>query len=436
MPCTHACAEAVKDTRGFEPPEYPYARLARLADIAGRHEGGMVDLSVGTPCDPPPSAVVAALGNSGSERGYPSSVGSEALRQEAARWMRRRFAVSVDAANIAACVGTKELVASAAWFLRLRDPTRDTVIAPAVAYPTYAMGAQLAGCKVVGVDESPDGSIDLRSVPNEFSARAVMVWLNSPSNPTGHLTDLHAAATWGRAHGVPVFSDECYAEFTWDRASPSSVLQAGHEGVVAVHSLSKRSNMAGARVGFYAGDPEIVGYLSALRQHAGLMVPGPVQAAAVVALEDDEHVLAQRRRYLHRLERLCSFMCEAGLDAHTPAGGFYLWVPVPGWASDTAGRDQRSGAWVLAEALAETAGVLVSPGDLYGDAGSGFVRVAAVQPDDRIELVGERLSHSSHPRLGGGARKRQRAGAQVGRSARSGAESVQRPATGHRSGSL
>ena len=289
---------------------------------------------------------------------------------------------------------------------------------------------------MVRVDESRDGGIDLRSVPDELSARAVMVWLNSPSNPTGRLTDLHVAATWGRAHGVPVFSDECYAEFTWDRPRPSTVLQAGPEGVVAVHSLSKRSNMAGTRVGFYAGDAELVGYLSALRQHAGLMVPGPVQAAAVAALEDDEHVLAQRQRYLHRLERLCSLLCEGGLDAHLPAGGFYLWVPVPGWASDAAGHDLRSGAWVLAEALAETAGVLVSPGDLYGDAGAGFVRVAAVQPDARIELVGERLSRSAHPHLGGEARKRRKSGAQVSRSARSGARSARAAQVRHPSGSL
>jgi len=428
--------EAVRAGRGFEPPEYPYARLGRLADVAGRHEGGMVDLSVGTPCDPPPSTVVVALGSSGSERGYPSSVGSEAMRREAARWMGRRFEVNVDATNVAACVGTKEFVASAAWFLRLRDPTRDTVIAPAVAYPTYAMGAQLAGCNVVEVDESPDGGVDLRSVPHELSRRAVMVWLNSPSNPTGNLTDLEAAASWGRARGVPVFSDECYAEFTWDRPRASTVLQAGSDGVVAVHSLSKRSNMAGTRVGFYAGDPEIVGYLSALRQHAGLMVPGPVQAAAVVALEDDEHVVAQRRRYRRRLERLCSLLCEGGLDARLPAGGFYLWVPVPGWATAADDRDKRSGAWVLAQALAEAAGVLVSPGDLYGEAGSGFVRVAAVQPDDRIELVGERLSRSSHPHLGGQARMRSKAGAKVGCSARSDAESARKASPRHPSDSL
>jgi aspartate/methionine/tyrosine aminotransferase len=309
--------------------------------------------------------------------------------------MERRFGVSLDPQNLAACIGTKELVATTAWFLHLRDPDRDVVIAPTVAYPTYAMGARLAGCDLFTVDEAAGGGVDLSSVPEEAAARAVLVWLNSPANPTGSLTDLHAAAVWGREHDVPVFSDECYAEFTWERSSLSTVLEDGIDGVVAVHSLSKRSNMAGARVGFYAGDPEVVGYLSAVRQHAGFMVPGPVQAAAVAALEDDEHVEEQRARYLGRLERLCEILCGVGLDAHLPAGGFYLWVPVPVWASEAAG-DVGGAAWMLTEALAQAAGVLVSPGELYGDSGVGFVRVAAVQPDDRIELVARRLSLSSN----------------------------------------
>lgn len=398
--------------RGFEPPPYPYSRLARIAEIAARHDGGIVDLSIGTPCDPAPAAVVRALGSSGSERGYPSSVGSEALRRAASAWIGRRFGVSVDPSHVAACVGTKEFVASAAWYLRLRDPTRDTVIAPAVAYPTYAMGAQLAGCTVFAVDEGVGGGVDLASVPDEIARRAVMAWLNSPSNPTGSLSDLAAAAAWGRAQGVPVFSDECYAEFTWDRVRPSTILGASYEGVVAVHSLSKRSNMAGVRVGFYAGDADLVGYLSAVRQHAGLMVPGPVQSAAVAALEDDAHVEAQRERYLRRLKRLCSILGGAGLEVRLPAGGFYLWLPVPAWASDsrgdgaedTTGAGVASGSWLLAEALAEAAGVLVSPGDLYGEHGARFVRVAVVQPDDRIELVGQRLLRSDHHDLGGSSR--------------------------------
>ncbi|HUC37103.1 MAG TPA: aminotransferase class I/II-fold pyridoxal phosphate-dependent enzyme [Acidimicrobiales bacterium] len=383
---------------GFVPPPYPYARLRRLAAVAASHEGGVVDLSVGTPCDPPPASVVDALSSSGTERGYPSSVGSEAFREAARRWIGRRFGVNVEAEDIGACVGTKELVASTAWYLRLRRPGRDTVIAPSVAYPTYAMGARLAGCEVFEVPEARGGGVDLRSVPDQVAGRAVLVWLNSPSNPTGSLTDLAAAAHWGRAHDVPVFSDECYCEFTW-HAARSTILQAGTEGVMAVHSLSKRSNMAGTRVGFFAGDHEIVGYLSAVRQHAGLMVAGPVQAAAVVALEDDEHVDVQRERYLRRLEKLAAILRGCGLDVAMPAGGFYLWVPVPSWAARHVSAGRESGAWVLTEALARAGGALVSPGDFYGTSSGGWVRVAAVQPDVRIDLVAERLAGSDQSTL-------------------------------------
>jgi succinyldiaminopimelate transaminase len=372
----------------FSPPPYPYSRLAELADLASRHDGGIVDLSVGTPCDPTPTFVVDALGGSGSERGYPSSVGGDRLRSAAAGYLERRFEVDVSSAALAVCVGTKELVASAAWYLRLRNPSRDVVLAPAVAYPTYAMSARLARCVLHCVPESANGGLDLSLVPEDLAERALMVWLNSPANPTGALTDLDAAAQWGRVRGVPVFSDECYAEFTWDRASPSTILRTGPDGVVAVHSLSKRSNMAGMRVGFYAGDRELVGYLSSVRQHAGMMVPGPVQAAAAAALDDDAHVEIQRARYRSRLQRLAEILGDCGLTVSLPSGGFYLWVPVPSRVSG----DRP--AWVLAGDLARRAGLLVSPGDLYGDASARFVRVAAVQPDDRIELLAQRLEAS------------------------------------------
>ena len=383
----------------FTPPPYPYDRLDAVASVAASHPGGAVDLSVGTPCDPPPDAVVRALATSGAERGYPSSVGGAALRQAAARWMARRFGVAVEAGQIAACVGTKEFVATTAWFLRLRTPGRDTVLVPAVAYPTYAMGGVLAGCRVVEVGTGPGGRPDLEAVSPSDAGRALCAWVNSPANPAGTLADLGAAAAWGRARGVPVFSDECYAEFTWD-AAPATIVEHGCQGVVAVHSLSKRSNLAGARVGVYAGDPELVAYLGEVRKHAGLMVPGPVQAAAVVAWDDDAHVEEQRGRYRRRLERLARILTGAGLDAAPPAGGFYLWVPVPGWAHEAGAARGRPGAWALAEALAEAAGVVVSPGEFYGRQAEGFVRVAAVQPDARIELVAERLASSGHPNLG------------------------------------
>ena len=380
------------DGGGFSPPPYPYERLRDLTDRAVARFGrdGVVDCSIGTPCDPPAPEVLAALASSGTERGYPTSPGSPAYRGAAARWLHRRFGVTLDPdLELAACVGTKEFVASTAQYLRLRSPARDTVLAPAVAYPTYAMGAILAGCRAVPVAERPTGGPDLDSIDEEDAARALVLCTNSPSNPSGLLTDLDGAAAWGRAHGVPVFSDECYAEFTWD-GPPRSILESGPDGVVAVHSLSKRSNLAGVRAGFFAGDRDLVGYLLDVRRHAGLMVPGPVQAAAVVAWDDDAHVLEQRARYHDRLALLSAALCAVGLPAPLPAGGFYLWVPVPDIVEGR--RPGAAGGWAVAEALALRAGLLVSPGEFYGPAGSGFVRVAVVQPRERLELVAGRLA--------------------------------------------
>jgi aspartate/methionine/tyrosine aminotransferase len=353
----------------FRLPPYPYDRLAGLAKVADAHVGGMVDCSIGTPYDPPPPAVIEALATSGTERGYPASAGSPALRDAAAAWLARRFGLpAVDPSAVAACVGTKELVASVPHLLRLRTPDKDTVLYPAVSYPTYAMGAELAGCRAVPVPSAPGrlGGLDLDAIEPDDAGRALVLWSNSPSNPTGGLGNLGAEAAWGRSRGVPVFSDECYAEFTWD-GPPRSVLQHGSDGVVAVHSLSKRSNLAGVRVGFYAGDPELVEFLRGVRQHAGLMVPGPAQAAGVAALAAEDP----------RQE-------SQALPVALPEGGFYLWVPVP------TGRWRD--AWVMAEALATDGGLLVSPGDLYGEEGAGHVRVAVVQPMERLALVGERLA--------------------------------------------
>jgi len=366
-------------TVGFTPPPYPYDRLDRLRPITDAFAGGTVDLSVGTPFDPPPPAVVAALAGSGAERSYPPSIGTGQFREAAARWMRRRFDVDVPAAQVGASIGTKEFVGTLPQWMRLRRPDLDTVLYPAVSYPTYAMGATLAGCRAVAVPPTPDGGLALDAIDPADAARALLLWSNSPSNPTGALDDLAGAAAWGRAHGVPVFSDECYVEFTW-QGRGRTILEHGLDGVVAVHSLSKRSNLAGVRVGFYAGDAELVSYLQEIRKHVGMMVPGPAQAAAVAALDDDAHVEVQRARYASRLDRLASVLGEwSGIEVPRPAGAFYLWIPV-------------DDGWRFTQRLAEAAGALVSPGEFYGAAGASFVRVAVVQPDERIDLVAERLA--------------------------------------------
>ncbi|MFA5775283.1 MAG: aminotransferase class I/II-fold pyridoxal phosphate-dependent enzyme, partial [Ilumatobacteraceae bacterium] len=233
-------------------------------------------------------------------------------------------------------------------------------------------------CRGVPVAMTSSGGLDIASISVHDAERALMIWMNTPSNPTGALDDIAAVVAWGRQHDVPVFSDECYVEFTWN-GKPSSVLQFGIEGVVAVHSLSKRSNLAGLRVGFYAGDADLVQYLKEVRKHVGMMVPGPAQAAGVVALNDDDSVVEQAQRYRRRLQRCAQILSTwSGCRIEQPAGGFYLWF------------DAGDG-WAFAERLAREGGALVSPGDFYGAGGANNVRVAMVQTDERIELVAKRL---------------------------------------------
>jgi len=363
---------------GFELPPYPYDRLDGLKAKAETLPGGCVDLSIGTPCDPPPDAVIEALSHSGAERGYPPSIGTPGFRESAAHWLQRRVGVDISPDLLAACIGTKEFVASAPGYLRLLRPDKDTVLYPEISYPSYEMGASLAGCRAVPVPVDKAWRIDLDRVDPADADRALCLWVNTPGNPAGGLDDLAQAASWGRARGIPVLSDECYVEYTWE-GPKHSILEHGTDGLLAIQSLSKRSNMAGVRAGFYAGDGELVHFLREVRKHAGMMMPGPVAAAAIAAFDDDAHVEIQRDRYWARLELGQRLLARFDLEVDLPAGGFYLWVRVP-----------DGNAWALTERLATELGMLVAPGEFYGTAGAGHVRVAMVAPDDRMALVAER----------------------------------------------
>jgi succinyldiaminopimelate transaminase len=381
-------------TSGFVPPVYPYDRLDRAREAASVHPDGVVDLSIGTPTDPPPDMALAALvgldhdgrpaDDSGAARGYPPSIGTQELRMAIQHWTKARLGAAIPLDAVAVCVGTKEFVATTPQWMKLRYPGRDTVLYPAVSYPTYEMGAQLAGLRAVPVPLDSTWRMDLAAISPDDASRALMLWVNSPGNPSGALDDLAVAAAWGRSTGVPVFSDECYAEFTWD-GSPQTILGLGGgsdgiDGVVAVHSVSKRSNMAGMRAGWYAGDTDLVGYLREVRKHAGFMVPGPVQRAATAVLGDQAHVEVQRGRYWQRLLRFQEILARLGARAELPSGGFYLWSPAP-----------DGDEWAWTDWLATNGGVLVSPGSFYGPDGTGFVRLAMVADLDRLDLVAARL---------------------------------------------
>ncbi|MGZ6996348.1 MAG: aminotransferase class I/II-fold pyridoxal phosphate-dependent enzyme [Acidimicrobiia bacterium] len=376
---------------GFVPPPYPHDRLDALRRLADAVPGGVVDLSIGNPVDPIPEIALHALAQAApTATSYPPSIGTPELRRAAVDWIHRRFGLQLDLAQVIACVGTKELVASLPHLLHLRDPSRDTVLYPAISYPTYAMGAELAGLRAVPVPLDDAWQLDLGRVSEADAQRALVLWTNDPGHPTaavagGPATD--AAVQWARARGVIVAADECYVEFTGETNPSGTALLSGTDGVLALHSLSKRSNMAGMRVGFVAGDADLIRYLGETRKHAGLMVPTPIQAAATAALGDDEHVFVQRDRYERRRALMIKGLAAHGLIHDGGPARFYLWLRAAESADD---------GWEIAARLAE-AGTLVAPGSLYGPAGADHVRLALTETDERLELALHRLAESSRP---------------------------------------
>ena len=352
-------------------PDFPWDVLAPFAELARTHPGGAVDLSVGTPVDPTPELVQDALRRASDAPGYPTTAGRDDLRDACSGWLERSLGVTVPRTAILPGIGSKEMVASLPRLLGLTPGSR--VVIPRIAYPTYAVGAVLADCTYVATDE-PESVDD-----------AALVWLNSPGNPTGAVLSAERAAeivTWARSVGAIVASDECYIELGWD-ADPISILHpsvsgGSHDGLLAVHSLSKRSNLAGYRFGFVAGDPTLVGDLLAVRKHIGMMVPTPVQMAAIAALGDDAHVVAQREVYRRRREVLTAALLGAGFRIDHSEAGLYLWA--------TRGEP----CWETVRWCAER-GLIVTPGDFYGPAGAEHVRVALTGTDAQVDSVASRL---------------------------------------------
>lgn len=359
-------------------PDFPWDQLTSYAAKARAHPDGIVDLSVGTPVDPTPVVVRRALEGASDSPGYPQTVGRVETRQAAVDWLARRHGVTglgVDA--VLPVIGTKELVASLPTQLGLG--TGDLVVIPELAYPTYAVGAALAGARTVATDA-------LTSLGPE---RAALLWLNSPSNPTGRVlpvTHLRKVVDWCRERGTVLVSDECYLECAWDarpKARPVSVLHpdvcgGSHAGILSVHSLSKRSNLAGYRCGFVAGDPALVAELLAVRKNLGLIQPGPQQVAMAAALADDTHAEEQHARYAARRTTLRSALESAGFGIDHSEASLYLWA--------TRDRD----CWETVAELADL-GILVAPGSFYGSRGSRHVRVALTATDERVASAAARL---------------------------------------------
>lgn len=355
-------------------PDFPWDTLADVTTQANAHPDGIVDLSVGTPVDGTPEFIQDALASASNAPGYPTVWGSQVLHEAIIAYLDARWgAPELTRRHVASAVGTKEVVGLLPTLLAL-GPS-DLVVIPSLAYPTYEVGAVMAGIPFERCDD-----------PADVVGKPALIWINSPANPHGAVLgvdELRAWVAFARQSGAVLASDECYGEFGWD-AEPVSVLDkrvndGDLTGLLGVFSASKRSNLAGYRAGFMAGDPDLVQELVAVRKHLGLMVSAPVQAALAAALGDQAHVDAQRARYARRRDVMRTALAGAGFRIEDSQGGLYLWA-----TKDEPGRD--SVAWLAAR------GILTAPGDFYGPAGVNFIRVAMTATDERIDAAAARLS--------------------------------------------
>ncbi|WP_170931757.1 succinyldiaminopimelate transaminase [Brachybacterium massiliense] len=368
-------------------PDFPWDALAPAKQRAAAHPDGIADLSVGTPVDPTPVSVQRALAAAADSPGYPTTIGTPALREALVDFVRRHRAApeTLGVEGVLPTVGSKELVAHLPFQLGIGPG--DAVAFPHIAYPTYDMGARFVGAEALALDMAELAAHGDAALPDPSAAdRLRLLWLNSPSNPTGEVlstAQLAAIVRWARERGIIVASDECYALLPWTVDEVPSVLDprvngGSLEGLLTVYSLSKQSNLAGYRAAFVAGDPELVGELVAVRKQAGMMLPGPVQIAMTAALGDDDAPAAQREIYRARRAILEPAVDAAGGTVHGSQAGLYLWT--------TFGEDAMISVGRLAES-----GVLVAPGMFYGVGGGSFVRVALTATDERIASAARRL---------------------------------------------
>lgn len=349
-------------------PDFPWDALAPYAARARSYPGGGIDLSQGTPVDPTPNFIQAELAASANSPSYPVTAGTADL-QSAIRNYAQSNLKAAGSLGVLPTIGSKEMVALLPFLLQARR-----ILIPKIAYPTYRVGGILNGAEVIEVD------IDPATWPSEG---VDLVWINSPSNPTGRVhsrDEIGAIIDWSRKHGIVIASDECYLPFP-DQDQGVSILEVAagdNQGLLALHSLSKRSNLAGYRAAFVVGDEILVKRLLEIRKHIGMMVPLPVQRAMSVALADEEHVKTQAERYRARRTIMADALHRAGFEIQDSRAGLYIWCS----------RGERD--WDCVDWFAEQ-GIVVTPGSFYGEAGAQHVRIALTALDSQITEAGERI---------------------------------------------
>lgn len=335
-------------------------------------------MSIGSPVDPTPQVVQDALVAASNSPGYPSTAGTLAFREAVAEWFaRRRGVTGLTEANVLPTIGSKEFISFLPLFLGLGPG--DIVVQPEQAYTAYAVGAAFCGATVVSEDD-----------PERWPAGTKLIWINSPSNPTGRVmdvTELRQAVAKARELGAYLASDECYAELGWEgawanQAVPSvldpRVTDGNLDGLICVYSLSKQSNLAGYRAAFAAASPELVKGIVNLRMHAGMITPLPTQKVMIAALADEEHVAVEKELYRERREVLLEAVKAYGFKVEHSEAGLYLWATL------------EEDCWKTVETMAQL-GIVVVPGSFYGGSTSKFVRFSVTATDANIAEAAKRL---------------------------------------------
>ncbi|QNQ89987.1 succinyldiaminopimelate transaminase [Corynebacterium poyangense] len=358
-------------------PDFPWDTLTEARRTAEQHPDGIINLSIGTPVDEVAPGLQLALSEAAAEPGYPATSGTLELREALAESLARRYGISgVAESAILPVIGTKEAIAWLPTLLGLG--AGDTVVIPELAYPTYEVGALLAGCQVRRTD----------ALFNLGPETPSLVFINSPSNPTGKvlgIDHLRKVVEFARERDVIIVSDECYLGLGWndEEHPPISILdprvcEGDHRNLLAIHSFSKTSNLAGYRSGFLAGDHDLISELLEVRKHAGLMMPTPVQHATRAAAEDDAQEQLQKLRYAERRAQLLPALIKAGFRVDDSDAGLYLWST------------RHEDCWDTVNWLAQR-GILVAPGAFYGPRGKQHVRIALTGTDNAIAEAVQRL---------------------------------------------
>ena len=371
-------------------PPYLFAEIDRAKKAARARGVDIIDLGVGDPDTPTFPNIVARLREAAGEAAYhryPSYEGLPAFRAAVARWYQKRFGVGLDAdTEVVSLIGSKEGIAHIS--LAFVNPG-DLNLVPSPGYPVYNIGTLFAdGVSHFMPLRRENGFLpDLDAIPDDVAARAKLMFINYPNNPTAAVADrafFERVVEFARRHSVIVCHDAAYTELYYDGHKPMSFLEVegAREVGIEFHSLSKTYNMTGWRIGFAVGNAKVIAGLGKIKTNVDSGLFEAIQMAGIEALEGPQEPQAElRRMYQRRRDVLVGGLRQIGLDVDAPAASFYVWFPVP--------KGQTSAGF--AKLLLEKAGIVATPGNGFGDAGEGYARMTLCLPEKRLQEAVERI---------------------------------------------